>query len=121
MERVAKDNLCGHLNLSAAELRSFWYLARAGDYLSKPEVLYTWGLVRYERSLNDVVFRWSLADVPDCPMCDIGIEERASKAFYHSPRVCRFWDYVSELTARIAPDEPVLINHAYGRILGWCF
>lgn len=53
------------------------------------------------------------ADLPDCHLCDLGLEEIALHAFYHCPQVHRFWDYVGELTARFTPDQLVSINLTY--------
>lgn len=56
---------------------------------------------------------WGLADLPDCERCDLSLEKTASYAFYHCPQVCPLWDHISKLTARIAPEKLVLIDHAY--------
>lgn len=49
----------------------------------------------------------------DCHRCDLGLEENSSHAFYYCPPVRFFWDYVGELSARIAPEKIVFNDLAY--------
>ncbi|CAE1322429.1 unnamed protein product [Acanthosepion pharaonis] len=113
VEAVAKDPLRGWLGLSADEFHSFWSWAPASDYLINPEFSLNWQMIRNRLSLNDKAFIRGLADLQNCNRCELGLEETASHAFYHCPRVHPLWDIVSELTARIASEKLVPIDRAY--------
>lgn len=100
---LVEDPLCGWFGFSAAELCSFWSWAPMADSISNPEISLTLRLVWNGLSVNDVAVRWGLVNLSDCHQCDPGLEERPSHAVYHCPQVGPFWDYVGDLTARIAP------------------
>ena len=51
--------------------------------------------------------------MPDCPRCGSGLEEAAEHAFYYYERVRPFWDHVGEWTARIEPEQLVLLDVGY--------
>lgn len=52
-------------------------------------------------------------DLPDCHPCDLSLEEKASHAFYHCPRMDPFWEYDGQLKDRITPEKLMLIDLAY--------
>lgn len=113
MEGVASDPVCGRLGLWETELHSFWTWVPAANYLSSSEFALTWQLIRNGLSLNDVAFRDAWADMTDCHRCQLGLEKTTARAFYHCPQVRLFWDYFSELTARIDPEHLVSADLAY--------
>ena len=51
--------------------------------------------------------------MPDCARCGSGFEETAEHAFYYCERVHPFWDHVGEWTARIQPEQLVLLLVCY--------
>ena len=53
-----------------------------------------------------------IADMPDCPRCDSGLEETALHTYY-CERVRPFWSHVEEWTARISPRELMLLDVGY--------
>ena len=78
----ASDPLIGRLGWSAEEARSHWNWAPGSGFLNNSEFSLTWRLVRNALALNDWAYRACIADMPDCPRCDSGLEETASHAFY---------------------------------------
>ena len=54
-----------------------------------------------------------LADISDCARCGSGVEETAEHAFYYCERIRPFWDHVGEWTARIEPEQLVLLDVGY--------
>ena len=73
----------------------------------------TWWLAQNALALNDLAYRAFLADMPDCPRCDSGLEETALHAFYYCEWVRPFWSHVGEWTACISPKQPVLLDLGY--------
>ena len=49
----------------------------------------------------------------DCPRCSSGVEETALHAFYYCERVRSFWSHVEDWTARISPQQLVLLDVGY--------
>ena len=54
-----------------------------------------------------------MADMPDCPRWNSGLEETVEHAFYNCERVRLFWNQVGEWTARIEPNQFVLLDVGY--------
>ena len=54
-----------------------------------------------------------MADMPDCPRCDSGLEETALHAFYYCKLVRPFCSHVGEWTAHISPKQLVLLDVGY--------
>ena len=114
VEGVASDPLQKRLGLSEGEFFSLWCWAPGVDYLDNSEFSLTWRLMRNRLSLNDILYKMGLADMPDCIRCYSGIEETAPHAFFHCKMVRPLWKYVNEVTARLFPDRPrVALDVAY--------
>ena len=56
---------------------------------------------------------FGLADMPDCPRWDSGLEETAEHIFYYCERVRLFWNHVGEWTAHFEPKQLVLLDVGY--------
>lgn len=112
VEVVIKDPLCRQLSLSATKLCSFWSWVPVADYISNTEVLLTWRLIQNVLFLNDVAFRGSWANLPNCHQCDFGLEETALHTYY-CHQMCPFWNYVSKVMTHIDSEQYISINLSY--------
>ena len=92
---------------------SQWNWAPGSGFLNNSEFSLTWRLARNTLALNDWAYRACLADMPDCPRCDSGLNETALHAFYYCEWVRSIWNHVEEWTARISPRELVLLDVGY--------
>ena len=109
----ASDPLSERHGWTAEEIHSHWNWAPGSSFLNSSEFSLTWWLVRNALPLCDLNYKVGLADMPDCPRCSSGQEETAEHAFYYCERVRPFWDHVREWTARIEPNQLVLLNVGY--------
>ena len=109
----ASDPLVERLGWSAEEIRSKWNWAPGSGFLNNSEFSLTWRLARNALALNDWAYRACIADMPDCPRCDRGLEETALHAFYYCEQVRPFWSHVEKWTARISLREIVLLDVGY--------
>ena len=103
------DPLARWLGWSVKEIRSQWNWAPGSSFLNN-EFSLTWRLVRNVLALNNWAYRACLADMPNCPCCSSGLQETALQAFYYCERVRLFWSHVEEWTARISPQQLVLLD-----------
>ncbi len=62
------------------QIRTQWNWAPGSGFLNNSEI--TWWLTRNALLINDWAFRVSVADMPDYPSCNSGLEEMALHAFY---------------------------------------
>ena len=89
------------------EVRSHWNWAPGSDFLNNSE----FSLTRiFALPLLGLNFKASLADMPDYPRCDSGLEEMTKYAFCYSERVLPLWDHVGERMTRIEPRQLMLRN-----------
>ena len=113
VEGTASDPLGKRLGLPEGELLSLWNWAPGAGFLNNSEFSLTWRLIRDALPLNDFAFKAGVADCPDCPRCDSVLEETAQHAFFHCRKLQLFWSYVEEVTARLRPDQRILLDVAY--------
>ena len=109
----ASDPLRERRGWTAEEIRSHWNWVPGSSFLNNSEFSLTWRLARNALPLLGLNYKVGLADMPDCPRCDSGLEETAEHAFYYCERVHPFWDHVGEWTARIEPMQLVLLDVGY--------
>ena len=77
----ASDPLVERLGWSAEEIRSQWNWAPGSGFLNNSEFSLIWRLARNVLALNDWAYRECIADMPDCPRCDSGLEETLCTPF----------------------------------------
>ena len=87
--------------------------ASASSFLNNSEFSLTWPLAQNALTLCDRAFEVGRADIPDCPLCNRGVEETPVHAFYYCERVRPFWNHEEEGMARIDPNQLVLLNVRY--------
>ena len=95
----ASDPLSERQGWTAEEIRSHWNWAPRSSFLNNSEFSLTWRLVRNALPLLGLNYKAGLADMPDWPRWDSGLEKTAEHAFYYCERVRPFWDHVGEWTA----------------------
>ena len=96
----------------SVEVCSHWNWAPGSGFLNN-SFSFTWRLSRNALSLFDLTNKADLADVPDCPRYGTGLQEKAEHVFYYSERVRPFWDHIGEWTARVEPEQLVLLDVGY--------
>ena len=96
---VSLEKICYHL-----------YWVPGTSYFNNSEFSLTWWLDQNALPLSGLVFKAGLADMPDCPRGNRGIEETAELTFCYGERDHPFWEHVGEVTARIDPKQVVLLD-----------
>jgi len=113
VEGSGSDPLVERHGSSLEEVRSQWSWAPGAGIMNNSEFSLTWRLARNALPLASVQYRANIADFPSCTRCNSGLEETAEHAFFHCSRVHQFWEYVNEVTARIAPNQWVPLDVGY--------
>ena len=103
----ASDPLSERHSWTAEEVRSHWNWAPGSSFLNNSEFSLTWQLARNALPLLGLNYRAGMADM------NSGLEETAAHAFYYCEQVRPFWDHVREWTARIEPEQLVLLGVGY--------
>jgi len=113
VEGSFSDPLVERHGSSLEEVRSQWNWAPGAGFMNNSEFSLTWRLARNALPLASVQYKANCADFPSCHRCSSDLEETAEHAFFHCDKVRPFWEYVNEVTARIAPNQWVPLDVGY--------
>ena len=113
VEGTGTDPLVERLGSSLEEVRSSWNWAPGAGFLNNSEFSLTWRLARNALPVASVLYKADMAVLPFCTRCNSGEEETVEHAFFNCCKVRPFWEYVNEVTARIAPNQLVPLDVGY--------